>query len=195
VQLFKYCRQEHLRSMLERGEARVGTLFDWRDNARAYGEMSGDEAEGVLKHPGALVFHEADARALLAAGDVYAFSTSAAYSEDAHRKWLEAEGYDACYRILSAKLFFRALSAALKDADYQFFAPVQYLDPRAPPRAHEIPGRFHPALLKRSTGYTGQAEVRALWMPREPQKEIKPVRVERSRAGGYCESYRIIAPA
>jgi hypothetical protein len=184
-----------MRSMLEHGAARIGTLFGWRETARGYGEMSRGEAEGVLRHPGALVFHEADTRSLLTEGDVYAFSTSAAYSEEAHRKWLEAEGYDACYRILSAKLFFRALSARLEDAEYQFFGPVEYLDPEALPRAHEIPGRFHPALLKRATGYTGQREVRGLWKPKDPNARIAPVIVERSRAGEYCESYRTIAPA
>ena len=43
------------------------------------------------------------------------FSTSVKYSAKIHEHWREAEGYDACYKITSARLFFRAVSRAIRN--------------------------------------------------------------------------------
>lgn len=198
---------------LARGQVRIGTLFGWRDSGK-HGEMSTDEAEGIFRNPPNLIFHgPADFQAMMAdstvrvegdgasqlrhwkidavrSSNVYTFCAASAYSDDQHKAWLESEGYDACYRINSARLFFRAISEQLADAEFLFIAAAEYI--REGATNHEVHSRFHPALLKRAGGYDDQLEVRALWKPRDPSAEIGPLVIPASRAGTYCEPYRTI---
>jgi hypothetical protein len=215
-QLFKYCRREHMEAMLSRGAARIGTLYGWRQSAR-YGEMTADEAEGILGNPsGNLIFwdppepdsFQADAEVTVEAEgpaqlrhfrtlawrseNVYTFSTSTEYSEGQHRAWLANEGYDACYRINSARLFFRALSRAMPALRFLFHESVVYVPEKWD--NIEIHGRFHHARLKRGGAYESQMEDRALWKPLEPGAPVEPFTIERSRAGVYCERYRVLSP-
>jgi hypothetical protein len=111
------------------------------------------------------------------------FSAAAEYSREAHVQWLKAEGYDACYKITSARLFFRAISRAIA-AQHRFlgFAAVVYEDSFAltDHRSHT-----HPALVKRRSAFSGQSEVRGLWAAQN-SADLEPVVLESSAANIYA---------
>jgi hypothetical protein len=87
-------------------------------------------------------------------------------------KWLESEGYDACYRITSVRLFFRAITQAL-GLQYKFlgFGPVVYAEEFD---ISATQAGVHPALVKRHSRYIEQEEVRALWT-RTDGKNVAPL--------------------
>ena len=57
MELFKYCKSEHMASMMDRGSARLGTLFDWRKSEK-YGELVSDTSEGHTTLTGNLIFFD-----------------------------------------------------------------------------------------------------------------------------------------
>ena len=95
-------------------------------------------------------------------------------------------GYDVCYKIRSARLFFRAITRALGVA-YTFlnFGEVHYADEIdiASPEAG-----IHPAWVKRRTGYLGQAKVRAVW-EMNSRPDLKFVLLPTSGCAAYCEEH------
>ena len=119
------------------------------------------------------------------------FSTSTEYSNKTHEHWNEAEGYDACYKITSARLFFRAISNVL-GVGYSFlgFGSVIYEDriDLKDPRCH-----VHPAMVKRRSEFFGQAEVRGVWKSNDT-KDLAPVLVDTSGAALYAMPYRRLQP-
>ena len=119
------------------------------------------------------------------------FSTSAEYSSETHGHWHEAEGYDACYKVTSARLFFRALTSAL-GPDYSFlgFCRVIYADSLD---LKDPLSNVHPAMVKRRSDFFGQAEIRGVWKSNR-SKDLSPVLVEVSRAGLYAMPYKKLAP-
>src|SRR5260221_12552061 len=213
MQLYKYCKKIHMDAMLKNGSARIGSLFDWRQQGK-YGEMTQDESEGITKSSGNIIFYDYKNIAALEiestvrvegeganqvrhftndrmlSPNVYTFSTSSSYSQDEHQKWFEEEGYDACYRINSARLFFRTLSEKLVSAEFIGFGPVHYVDATATNQIFD--GLFHPALLKRKEVFEMQSEVRALWRHKDSNSKIEPLQIVGSRAGIYCEVFRFI---
>lgn len=203
-------------SMLTHGSARIGTLFDWRKTSE-YGELISDSNEAHTMLTGNLGFYDTtfinslivdswvgpeENRATtgvpfrneaVRAENHYAFSASTTYSERDHQRWYELEGYDACYRIHSARLFFKALTRSTElSALAQFVcaAPIHYFDESLPNNVFR--GTFHPALIKRST-FGGQFEFRALWKPKTAAAVIEPVLVFSSRAKLYVSSHVILS--
>lgn len=212
MELYKYCKTEHLEKLLSSGGLRLGTLFDWRKNEK-HGELVYDECEGYIQLKGDIVFYDyrfiEDQRHIgtvnvqsvgenqvrhfknevLHTCDMYSFSCSMNYSEMDHRRWYELEGYDACYVIHSPRLFFRAISKELMDANFRLQAPVIYFDNSASKNVFE--GFFHPALLK-NINFQDQNEFRGLWKPFDTESDISPRIIERSDAHKYCSEYRMI---
>ena len=214
MELFKYCRKPHMEAMLASGAARIGTLFDWRRSS-AYGELIADESEGHTTLTGNLIFYdtthlqsmlvdshvgsEADRSTsgvpfrneALRTHNHFAFSASATYSKEDHTRWFELEGYNACYRIHSAKLFFRALSVSepfVSLARFVCHAPVLYFDPALPNNV--FTGTFHPGLIKRSA-FGSQAEHRALWSS-TTSVGIEPIVVSHSNAKRYVSPHALL---
>ena len=127
--------------------------------------------------------------------NVFTLSASTVYSEEDHQFWNEKEGYDACYRIRSARLFFKAISKAPKltaVADLVCFGPVHYYDRRK--SNHIFEGTFHPALVKRPE-FGSQSELRAIWAPRVSTNDISPIILRETGAGKYCCVHRLLPPA
>lgn len=203
-----------MEAMFATGAVRIGALHGWRQSGK-HGEMSTDESEGILRNPsGNIVFRdppEPDSFAVdavvtvegegsaqlrhfkinaLRSEDLYTFSTSSAYSGEQHRAWRDSEGYDACYRINSARLFFRALSDAMPSLRFLFHAPVIYVPEKWDNLV--IHGRFHHARLKRAGMYELQLEDRALWKPLDASAPIESFTLLSSLAGTYCERYRVL---
>lgn len=216
MEAFKYCKREHMAAAIEHGAARIGTLFDWR-SASALGEMAADEAEGITTsaanlvfydHRAAFEFHHQDndhtitvnedgtrsfKRNAMRSRDVFTFCVSGAYSPEMHARWRDREGYDACFRIRSCRLFFRALTRALRPlqaVEYLGADAARYL------RGDELnlvfPRMFHPALLKRAGGYDDQCEIRAIWRPIPRESPIQPIPIMSSEAGRYCDVHKVL---
>lgn len=218
MELFKYCKSEHRDMLLSSGCIRVGTLEDYRRTDK-YGEMVSDQDEGKRiiggsitglsaenehLYPGIAALRQSKlinidlrgggsvrnltiGKAILESPDLLVFSASSEYSNSTHKCWHAAEGYDACYKILSARLFFRAISQAL-GPNYRFlgYAEVIYTNTidLTDPRCHT-----HPALIKRTTEFSSQAEFRAVWALTTESESTKPVLLESSRAGLYASPY------
>jgi len=212
MELYKYCKREHMDLLLNKGSLRLGTLFDWRKRNQ-YGEMVFDESDGYTKITGNIVFYDHSfvsdnlvvstvsvegsgtnelrhfKNELLQTNDFYTFSATMNYSESDHNNWYENEGYDACYVISFPKLFFRAISAQLPDATFRLSAPALYIDETASNTVFR--DTFHSALLK-NIKFFSQREFRALWKPNDVQKSISPRIIGNSSAYKYCSKYRVL---
>jgi hypothetical protein len=208
MELYKYCRAEHMRQMLGSETLRIGTVFDWRRINR-YGQMVMDTDDGRIHLPKsnliiydyrflssfdikADVKEEVSGRSFktteISTKDAYAFSAASSYSVEDHRKWLAAEGYDACYKIISARLCFRAISQVLMNAEFALWEEILYYDDSLGNLVYEK--AFHPALLKRKEEYAEQREIRAIWHAR--QLPIEPTIVTVPRIHVYCEEHRVL---
>lgn len=216
LQVFKFCKSKDMKSLVERGSVRIGTLFDWRKQEK-YGEMAADQSEGITQTPFNIIFYDhrfinamqIDSRVwvdgdkpsqirhfkneVLRTPNLYTFSTSATYSEEIHKKWFESEGYDACYRINSTRLFSKAISRRLASSTLLLFEPVLYFDELQ--TNQELNGTFHPAMLKKINTFGGQHEVRGLWQSHDTNSPIEPVVIGESDAWKYCEEYRVLPVA
>jgi hypothetical protein len=215
MELYKYCKKEHMEAMLERGAARIGTVYGWRQIHQEYGELVVDESEGFTEVGGNVVFwdhrfvpdflvesslinksspgnhHVEFKNSTFYTPDRYAFSAAMTYAEEDHQRWFEKENYDACYRIHSAESFFASLTEALGDrVKFLCFAPVHYYDKSA--QNHEFKGAFHPALVKRSK-FGSQFELRALWTPNSESGEIKLIDLPSTNANKYCSVHRLLS--
>lgn len=164
MELFKYCKLSHMKSMLENGCTKVGTLFDWR-RADTYGDFVTDSSEGHTNLTGNLIFYDVThihamivdssveessdypgsrnfKNLAVRSADHFAFSAATAYSLADHQKWYDLEKYDACYRIHSSRLFFRALSCSPElqsCAKFVCAAPVFYIDESSPNNILRVP--------------------------------------------------------
>jgi len=126
--------------------------------------------------------------------DLYIFSTSLDYSEDAHRRWRDDPdaGYDACFRIMSARLFFRAISQVLDPlASFMGFSKVTYYDSERGLDFRDPLAKCHPAQLKGGKNYEHQVEIRGFWKPRD-QGLIKPIIEDFPAALKYCTRHAVI---
>jgi len=172
------------------------------------GFISHLDAESAVQYPGIEALHHAGLvnidlstggtitnltieNAVSESTNLLIFSTASEYSEEIHEHWRKAEGYNACYKIISARLFFRAISRAL-GVNYSFlgFGPVIYEDSLdlKDPRSH-----VHPAMIKRRTEFFGQAEFRGVWSSIDTTN-ASPVLIETSNACLYATSYRMLPP-
>lgn len=204
MELFKYTRIEHENSLVQRGCIRLGTLFDYR-KSDLHGGQIGDPREGTITYAGEFeqVTHELisdhpafegliklGAGATIgslsiknytrSAGDLFVFSTSLNFSLDVLTHWHNdpKARYDTCYRIHSARLFFRAISKALSGrAEFLGYVPVTYYDDSKSIDLASPLSRLHPAQLKGGTNYDHQTEVRAFWLPLETG-QIEPLDLE-----------------
>lgn len=213
VELYKYCKSEHMRALLDADTLMIGTVFGWRQIGN-YGEMVMDSSDGRIRLPKSnLIFYdyrfisalepqahvEVDEENELrhfrmieiSTHDVYAFSAASTYSKQDHRKWFESEGYDACYRVMSARLFFRAISRSFVEATFALWNPILYYDDSHGNIVFEQGKAFHPALLKEQSGYGAQVEVRAIWTPK--QLPITPKLLTVPGAHLYCCEHRVLS--
>lgn len=207
MELFKYCKSSHMESILENGSAKIGTFFDWR-RTDAYGDLVTDPREGHTNLTGNLIFYDPThisemivdssveestefpesrnfKNSAVRSADHFAFSASMTYSVADHEKWYALEKYDACYRIHSSRLFFRALSHSTElnsCARLVCAAPVLYFDESSSNNVFR--GTFHPGLLKRST-FGSQNEFRALWAPLGQDAKVEPLLISTSNAKLY----------
>lgn len=215
MEVFKYCTKQNMDSMLLHGQIRIGTLFDWR-RSHQYGELVGDQDEGYTRIGGNVLWYDHRfVGAILVEStvvdnstpgnhnvhftnhafhtpNVFTLSVSTTYSEHDHRLWLEKEGYDACYRIRSARLFFKAISRSPDFAPMAAFVcqgPIHYYDKSQP--NHQFLGTFHPALVKRPE-FGSQSEIRAIWAPRTADQDIAPIVLNRTEASKYCCVHRLL---
>lgn len=203
MELFKYTRREHFDSLSNSGAIRIGTLFDFRNTDR-YGNQVGDQREGHAKFGGNflnirpgnnLVSHHPALQGLVKIGEgvhienlvlndinvqsenLYIFSTVGSFTEEAMRRWHSdpSARYNCCYRILSARLFFREISSHLREtADFLGFGEVHYYDDTKQIDLHSQISHLHPAQLKGGVNYDHQAEIRAFWRPRS-RSPIEPL--------------------
>src|SRR6267142_4217983 len=171
MDLFKFCKYEHLRAVLDTDTLRIGTVFDWRRNG-THGEMVYDSEDVRISLPasnfviydwrfidaldpkyevkatGSGVGREARMKALeVGTHDRYVYSAASNYSDTDHARWAEAQGYNACFRISDAESFFSAISEALTDATFELAHEALYVDDAQGNLVFEE--TFHPALLKR----------------------------------------------
>jgi hypothetical protein len=188
-ELYKYCKSEHMEALFDKGSLRIGHLFGWRSSKQS-GEMVKDTEDGRIALTGNVVFYDpgninfliVDSDPVVVTGsgaeqkrhfkstmlrcdDVYTFSTASTYSEEDHRRWLDKEGYDACYKIVSIFDFLAAIYLALGDSCFVLCGNACYYDENASNNVFE--GTFHPALLKRKAQYGDQNEVRFIWEPED----------------------------
>lgn len=205
-----------MRAMLERGAAKIGTLFEWK-HADGHGTRVGDSSEGYMILAGNLIFwdtthlgemihdgaswqdpnnpEQRDFRNYgFGVADHYAFCTAGSYSEADHQRWLESDGYDACYRIEHGLNFFNALSVApeLSSAgDLTCVFPALYYD-ETPGVNNEFKETFHPGLLKRKAQFSEQNEVRALWKPKSADHAISSILIPSSDAKNFVVEHRLL---
>lgn len=213
MELFKFCRHEHFLSMKNSGSVRIGALSDFRKTDK-YGELVSDDFEGSKKlagtisnltsqnahqYPGldglikvgggSMIGQLTVTNFVHSVSDLLIFSATKEYSEETHKLWADSESYGSCYRIISPRLFFRAISEAL-GSKYIFlgFAEVHYSDEINIASPH---AGVHPALVKRHSGYAEQAEVRAIWRPIN-NVHVEPILLQRSRASLYITEHRTL---
>lgn len=211
MELFKYCSHEHWLAMKNSGSARIGLLFDYRETDK-YGELtsydpewmnepaesiSNVNAKNIGNYPELerLVHVEGDGESGQIKVNEYTaslpnfliFSTYRTYCKETHRLLKNHEGYDSCYKITSARLFFRAISEAL-GPQYEFlgYGEVFYTDKID--SASTLTG-IHPALIKRPEEYEDRSEIRAVWQPKNVET-VAPRILGQSRARLYCYEHR-----
>jgi hypothetical protein len=198
--------------MKNSGSARIGSLVDYR-NTEKYGELTSNNSEWIKKPAGSIsnvnaenirsyselerLIHVEGSGEIgqinvkeytVSSPNFLIFSTFRIYCKETHRLWKDHEGYDSCYRITSARLFFRAISEAL-GPNYEFlgWGEVHFTD-RMDITSSLTTG-FHPALIKHQTGYTAPSEIRAIWQPKNSEN-VEPKILDNSRAGLYCCEHR-----
>ena len=211
MELFKYCKRAHVPLAHSKGAVLVGTLFDFQKTDK-YGELVADLHEGsksisgtatnlnsanVHLYPGlkglvsvgsgATIGRINVANYTVSCQNMFVFSTAQKYSREEHERWYAAEGYDACYRISSARLFFRELSRVLgARGKLVGVEPIHYAE-TLDLSASDI----HPALVKRQMLHQSQQEVRALWQPAEGM-DVEPILLAETAVGLYCTLHQTI---
>jgi len=217
MELWKYSSGPHAEKAVSAGVVRIGTLYDYRKDE--HGAMICDGREGIKIFSGTAVnLTERDIRGndafqmvvsadegstvqigrlkmtdcRMERGDFYVFSAAASYDPETHQAWNNSSGYDSCYIIRSARLFFRALSEYLREtAEFVGYAHVHYYDDSHGIDINSEHVNVHPALCKPASLYSNQQEVRAIWRTLRP-RPLKPIIIEAKAAARYCDLYRAI---
>ena len=216
MQLYKYCTAQNLSRVLDQGCIRLGTLADYAKTSAYGDMVSDSHegtkvvSGRVVKVTESTSPHSPEMRSLKSMGielhassggtiqnivfeharvrspNVLVFSASSEYSPGVHDQWKAAEGYDSCYQITSARLFYRAISAAL-GPEFSFLgaAPIVYEDDLnlSDPRA-----ATHPAFVKRKGTFATQSEFRAVWAARS-LRDLTPILIESSGAKLYARTH------
>jgi hypothetical protein len=213
MEIFKYCKLPHMQALQERGSVRVGSLYGYRET-ETHGEMVSDASEGkkvmsgvissltpdnLPKYPDLnklVSFSYGKIENLQILGrkefspNCLIFSASTEYSESTHQSWLDKEGYEACYRIMSTRLFLKAISRQLDLLGYKFWgcAPIHYTDEIdiASPSAD-----IHPALCKKPI-FSRQKEIRAIWRPVTDKPVDRHIDLDTSEAFRYVTVHRTL---
>ena len=211
MELYKYCKRAHVPLNGTGGALRIGTLYDYRKTDK-YGELTSDVHEGRKQTSGTALHLNAEnihlypvlenlinigasgrvgklevSNCTVGCPNMFVFSASQEYSRSEHERWHEEEGYDACYRINSARLFFREISRVLGvRGRFLGFAPVHYVE------SFDLSSPdIHPALVKRQLIHQGQQEVRAIWQFGDGV-EAKPLDLTKTNVGWYCTLHYLL---
>lgn len=186
--LFKFLRPEHCRSLAQRGEVRIGTLYEYR-NAETYSGKTHDGGEGKrrLTLKGGRVESAADLRRLgfrvegdgmitvredwrfdQGMQDCHVYCTSGAFYTSTLDQARE-EGKTACALITDPRAFFEALAHHEQLRKLYTVSPCVYAErhvviPLSQPLSARTLWDVPPALMK-PPPYADQKEVRALWEP------------------------------
>ena len=204
IKLYKYCKREHMESLLERGSLLVNTLHNYKEMEELGNEIH-DPLEGVKRMDGkgeggttppglqrlikfGNVGSYTISNVVEISPNLLIFSTSSEYSEEAHQRWFEDKEaqYDACYEIFSPDEFFASITLAL-GADYEYigYSKVRYADSID---IHEPD--IHSALVKPER-LAHQVEVRAGWKSKH-NNSLERIIIDRSNAGNFCREFRVI---
>ncbi|CAD5270089.1 MULTISPECIES: hypothetical protein [Halomonadaceae] len=183
MNLYKHLPLNFAKGLVERGEVRVGTLYEYR-NEEAHGEGVLDTAEGTRntflevdkmtitgknQHPFISQFISVDETSSVIIDGcvfenpevskdcwIYCVSNSA----DLHVSENLSDNYDACVEIHKPHEFMLAIGRKLmKRAHCMGWWQCQYLGRRV-----QYEDRTHPAVIK-GTEFAHQAEVRAIYFP------------------------------
>jgi len=216
VNLYKFCRREHLDAFFSDGQIHLGTPRSYRAEEGG-GSMVADPFEGVKRIRGEIPDLTAETikkypalsgiMAVRGGGrvhirlenidvsyeDVYIFSCSSEYSKEVHQQWRLSEEYDACYRIRLPADFFRAISEVVADkATFLGYRCVVYYDSDTGLDVHSPLAGIHPACLKGGKNFGPQTEVRAFWKPRA-HGDVKPFVLYAPEAIQYCEHHAVLS--
>jgi hypothetical protein len=213
MEIFKYCKLPHMQAMQERGSVRIGSLYDYRDT-EAHGHMVSDAGEGkkqmsgvircltpenLPKYPGlnglvSFSYGKIENLQILGRKEVspncLIFSASTEYSESTHQSWVDEAGYEGCYRIMSTRLFLKAISRQLEGHGYKFWgcAPIHYADEIDIASSH---ADIHPALCKKPI-FSPQKEIRAIWHPIAEKTVARHIDLDMSEAFRYVTVHRTL---
>ncbi len=190
--LYKYLTRAYAEKMVETGEVRVATLYEFQ-NTEQYGDERGDNAEGrrtvystesfdertipafakdtLIKNPLGVPFkvQNVELRLERQSPNLYIYSTCQVFD----RALFPQFKCDACVLIRDAQRFFIAITEHLKTAglvsELLHVGPCRY-QPRL--EHHTVETALHPALVK-DPKHAHQREVRALWQP--ATDKVEPV--------------------
>jgi hypothetical protein len=216
ITLYKYCKSEHERAFFDRGALRIGTLFYYQDS-KIHGAMIGDQSDGRVTMSGSFegdsvrtiadnpnlanrfkFFGPSEKQSLtiegmrLSSPNLYIFSTSLAYSDAAHRRWLADPHaqYDSCYRIDSVDAFLAAVSQVIATkATLVGCTRVSYYDSDLHIDIRSPLAKLHPSQLKGGKTYGDQIEARAIWNP-TTTGTIDHMDIEVPDAIKYCSPHK-----
>ena len=204
--LYKYTQNVYALKMVQTGQCRVGTLFEYRDKEK-HGSEVGDSDEGrkttysndplidwtkpetvpdIVKRVVKVgegrnpIFQNCWFNVNEESPDCYVFSVAEALNPNVMREF----GYDAVVRITHPNLFFQALTECLQNMrriKSEFtLSKCRYIDrTQHYSRQHSI----HPAFMK-DPRYKYQQEVRVIWIPEE--NPIEPVILECPQLRMHC---------
>jgi hypothetical protein len=200
--LYKYMAAKFAHALVERGEVRVGTLFDFR-KSELHGERIVDVEEGVYKYAmdvddvispenqprflegaimagpkGKIPVEGLTVRRRHSSTDCYVYCMTDRTHRDPTRAF--GDEYRRCVQITDMR-FFEVLTEFLACKHVGVF-PCRYASRDRP---HEYWRRERvPAALVKPTSYSAQHEVRAIWIPNAPP--IAPVIGTCSDLPKYC---------
>ena len=201
--LYKYLKKEYAELLINKGNLRIGTLYEYRDIEK-HGKIIGDEGEGTksvymemnnvtwtkdtqpafgksffnLGEGGVVHFDGITLEKPTHSPNYYMYCTTSVIDENA----LVDFGYDTCVVIENPTKFFLAVNRVMRHKGiYEGVFPCAYQSRRV---AHYQDNGIHPAIIK-PTEYRNQSEVRALWRPKKNKAE--PMVIECFKARQFCK--------
>lgn len=197
--LYKFLKKEHADSLFNKGELKIGTLYDFRDQEK-YGDARGDEGEGTKEEYDKIDYMEienaksnsldtlanefikikegvtgttlsnVEFRKKYNSPNYYIFRMSGEFDEKLYEKFQS----DVCVKIKSPYKFIHSISIELRrhNADYVDLLKCIYTD-----REKEYDKRddCHPALIK-PVIHKVDKEVRSLWKSKTlDHNELEPL--------------------
>jgi hypothetical protein len=210
---FRYAKSTYNDALLREGTVRIGTLHDFRRTEHAAGIADQQEGQKTVLSPvssglatqgNPLARHLENFGIQIGPGEVHFMNCKFARSFDHSDLFLycmsearnesvmaEFEGADSCVEIVAPSKFFGVLTERLADrlpVDFQGCHRIQYQH-----RTEVWNGQdwgAHPAMIK-SSNYSRQCEIRAVWSPREPEVAIEPFIITDRRLTEYVRAVRL----